>query len=89
MPRIIEWNMTSAPSRSEGEHGFLWTRNSVHGPVQICTRSSAPAAPTASSPLYLTYLYQRLPLATTVADLEAPLPWNVKPPLKAAAASNA
>jgi transposase len=37
---------------------------------------------------YLTYLYERLPLATTAADLEALLPWNAKPLLKAAAASN-
>lgn len=37
---------------------------------------------------YLTYLYERLPLAVTAADLEALLPWNVKPLLKAAAASN-
>jgi len=37
---------------------------------------------------YLTYLYERLPLATTVADLEALLPWSVKPLLKAAATPN-
>jgi hypothetical protein len=28
---------------------------------------------------YFTYLYERLPHATTAADLEALLPWNVKP----------
>lgn len=38
---------------------------------------------------YLTYLYEQLPLATTAADLEALLPWSVKPLLKAAATSNA
>lgn len=38
---------------------------------------------------YLTYLYEHLPLATTAADLEALLPWSVKPLLKAAATSNA
>lgn len=38
---------------------------------------------------YLTYLYEKLPLATTAADLEALLPWNVKPLLKAATASKA
>lgn len=38
---------------------------------------------------YLTHLYERLPLATTAADLEALLPWSVKPLLKAATASNA
>lgn len=37
---------------------------------------------------YLTYLYERLPLATTAADLEALLPWSVKPLLKAAATSS-
>jgi hypothetical protein len=37
---------------------------------------------------YLTYLYERLPMATTAADLEALLPWNAKPLLKAATASN-
>ena len=31
---------------------------------------------------YYTYLYERLPHATTAADLEALLPWNVKPLLK-------
>jgi transposase len=36
---------------------------------------------------YLTHLYEKLPLATTVAELEALLPWNVKPLLKAAVAS--
>lgn len=36
---------------------------------------------------YLTHLYEQLPLASTAADLEALLPWNVKPLLKAAAAS--
>jgi transposase len=37
---------------------------------------------------YLTQLYEQLPLATTVADLEALLPWSVKPLLKASATSN-
>jgi transposase len=37
---------------------------------------------------YLTHLYERLPLATTAADLEALLPWSVKALLKAAATSN-
>lgn len=37
---------------------------------------------------YLTHLYERLPLAITAADLEALLPWNVEPLLKAAVASN-
>jgi hypothetical protein len=32
----------------------------------------------------LTYLYEHLARATTVADLEALLPWNAKPLLKAA-----
>lgn len=32
---------------------------------------------------YFTYLYENLPRATTVAELEALLPWNVKPLLKA------
>jgi transposase len=32
---------------------------------------------------YFTYLYERLPFATTVAELEALLPWNVKPLLNA------
>jgi len=34
---------------------------------------------------YFTYLYERLPLATTAAELEALLPWNVKPLLAAPA----
>jgi hypothetical protein len=33
---------------------------------------------------YFTYLYENLPRATTAAELEALLPWNVKPLLKAA-----
>jgi hypothetical protein len=33
---------------------------------------------------YLTYLYEHLPRAATVADLEALLPWNAKPLLMAA-----
>jgi hypothetical protein len=37
----------------------------------------------------LTHLYEMLPLATTAADLEALLPWNVKPLLKATTASKA
>jgi len=36
---------------------------------------------------YLTYLYEHLPRAVTVADLEALLPWNVKPLLKATPAA--
>ena len=36
---------------------------------------------------YFTYLYEHLPRAVTVADLEALLPWNLKPLLKAAALS--
>jgi hypothetical protein len=36
---------------------------------------------------YLTYLYEQLPKATTLAELEALLPWNVKPLLKAASAA--
>jgi transposase len=35
---------------------------------------------------YLTHLFEQLPRATTLAELEALLPWNVKPLLKAAAA---
>jgi hypothetical protein len=31
---------------------------------------------------YLTYLYTELPKATTAEQLEALLPWNVKPLLK-------
>jgi transposase len=33
---------------------------------------------------YFTYLYENLPRATTVAELEALLPWNAKPLLKSA-----
>jgi transposase len=36
---------------------------------------------------YLTYLYEQLPKATTLAELEALLPWNIKPLLKAASAA--
>jgi transposase len=36
---------------------------------------------------YLTHLYEQLPLARTAADLEALLPWNVKPLLKLAPTS--
>ncbi|NJO12277.1 MAG: IS66 family transposase [Gammaproteobacteria bacterium] len=36
---------------------------------------------------YLTHLYEQLPLARTVTDLEALLPWNVKPLLKTAASN--
>lgn len=36
---------------------------------------------------YLTHLYEQLPLASTAADLEALLPWNVKLLLEAASAS--
>jgi transposase len=36
---------------------------------------------------YLTHLYEQLPKATKLAELEALLPWNVKPLLKAAAAA--
>lgn len=36
---------------------------------------------------YFTHLYEQLPRATTLADLEALLPWNAKPLLIAAAAS--
>lgn len=38
---------------------------------------------------YFTHLYERLPHATTAADLEALLPWNVKPLLKPAATPTA
>jgi hypothetical protein len=31
---------------------------------------------------YFEHLYEHLPLATTAAELEALLPWNVKAPLK-------
>jgi hypothetical protein len=36
---------------------------------------------------YLTYLFEQLPRATTLAELEALLPWNVKPLLKAVSAA--
>jgi transposase len=36
---------------------------------------------------YLTFLFEQLPRATTLAELEALLPWNVKPLLKAALAA--
>jgi hypothetical protein len=36
---------------------------------------------------YLTYLFEQLPRATTLAELEALLPWNVKPLLKTALAA--
>jgi len=36
---------------------------------------------------YLTHLYEQLPLARTAVDLEALLPWSVKPLLKATTAS--
>ena len=32
---------------------------------------------------YLTHLFEQLPRATTLTELEALLPWNVKPLLKA------
>jgi hypothetical protein len=35
---------------------------------------------------YLTHLYEQLPRATTLAELEVLLPWNVKPLLKAGSA---
>jgi hypothetical protein len=35
----------------------------------------------------LTFLFEQLPLATTLAELEALLPWNVKPLLKVASAA--
>lgn len=38
---------------------------------------------------YFEYLYERLPCATTVADLEALLPWNVKALLRAAVKTRA
>lgn len=38
---------------------------------------------------YFTYLYENLPRATTVADLEALLPWNAKPLLLKAASAPA
>jgi len=35
----------------------------------------------------LTHVYEQLPRATTLAELEALLPWNEKPLLKAALAA--
>ena len=36
---------------------------------------------------YLTHLYEQLPRATTLTELEALLSWNVKPLLKAGSAA--
>jgi len=49
----------------------------------ISTRWPLLVTPTANGLAYFTYLYERLPFATTAADLEALLPWNVKPLLAA------
>jgi hypothetical protein len=60
-----------------------WIRRSARAPAPVSTRWSRPRRVNGVAPLaYFEHLYEHLPLANTVAELEALLPWNVKPLLK-------
>lgn len=63
---------------------FLDTQRGAHASANIYSLASTCRANGINALAYFTYLYEQLPKATTAADLEALLPWNVKPLLKAA-----
>jgi transposase len=62
---------------------FLDTQRGAHASANIYSLASTCRANGINALAYFTYLYEQLPRATTAADLEALLPWNVKPLLKA------
>ncbi|MEJ0035185.1 MAG: IS66 family transposase [Gammaproteobacteria bacterium] len=63
---------------------FLDTQRGAYASANIYSLASTCRANGINALAYFTYLYEQLPKATTAEDLEALLPWNVKPLLKAA-----
>jgi hypothetical protein len=77
---------TSALGKTLGYTIGQWLR-SVRGRTPISFTLAQSCRANGVAPLaYFEHLYERLPLATTAAELEALLPWNVKALLKAATA---
>ena len=66
---------------------FIDTQGGARASANLFTLAQTCRANGINAHAYFTYLYEHLPLATNATDLEALLPWNVKPLLKAAAAS--
>lgn len=66
---------------------FIDTQGGARASANLFTLAQTCRANGINALAYFTHLYEHLPLATTVTDLEALLPWNVKPLLKAAVAS--
>jgi transposase len=63
---------------------FLDTQRGAYASANIYSLASSCRANGINALAYFTYLYEQLPRATTAADLEALLPWNVKALLKTA-----
>ena len=58
---------------------FIDTQLGAHASANLYSLAITCRANGINALAYFTYLYERLPHATTAADLEALLPWNVKP----------
>jgi len=65
---------------------FMDTQHGAHASANIYSIVGTCRANGINPHAYLTHLYEQLPRAATLAELEALLPWNVKPLLKAASA---
>ena len=63
---------------------FMDTQKGANASANIYSLASTCRANGINALAYFTYLYEQLPKATTAAELEALLPWNVKALLKAA-----
>lgn len=66
---------------------FIDTQRGAHASANLYSLAITCRANGVNALAYFTYLYENLPRATTAAELEALLPWNVKPLLKAASAA--
>jgi hypothetical protein len=68
---------------------FLDTQIGARASANLFTLAQSCRANGVAPLAYFEHLYEHLPLATTAAELEALLPWNVKALLKAASRSAA
>jgi hypothetical protein len=60
---------------------FIDTQPAVRASANLCSAAIACRANGIIALAHFIYLYERLPLATTIAALEALLSWNVRPVL--------
>jgi hypothetical protein len=58
---------------------FIDTQGGARASANLYTLAQTCRANGINAHAYFTHLYEHLPLAATTADIEALLPWNVKP----------